>query len=588
MLLKMSGYTSKSLRVDLSTKKTEIISTPSGLIEKFIGGRGLGVALIGSRIRNEFNSPEMPLIFASGPLVGTAAPTSGRSAVISRSPLTGTIFDCSVGGRFGTELKKAGFDYIEIVGMSDSWVLLDIEDGIAGIEDAARLEGKNVEESRRQMGESGSDAVIGIAGEKGVAFASIVFDGHYLAGRGGLGAVMGAKRLKAIRVKRSSPVPVHHPKGLLEARDEIMRLLRASQAVFGELGLSEFGTSALVDLIHARRMEPTGNFRSTFYESASSYSGYNLKSRYKTKKTGCTGCPVLCKKTGENGEIIPEYETVSHFGALNRNNDISAIVEANRLCNDYGMDTISAAAAISCYAETEGIALTPGEMLDTIHKIGRCETGLGEELSRGSYAYAEARGRTDLSMSVKGLELPAYDPRGAYGMALAYVTSNRGGCHLRAYPISHEILRRPVATDRFSFEGKARIIKIAEDTNAVIDSITACKFVFFAASLEEYAKAFSSVTGLDHSAQSLLRAGERIYVLERHLNFLNGFNSDDDDLPERFFSEEGSSSPHLKIKPLIREEFLSARNNYYKVRGYGPKGIPGRELLMKLGLGDYI
>jgi aldehyde:ferredoxin oxidoreductase len=584
----MSGYTSKCLRVDLSTRKTEIISTPSGLIEKFIGGRGLGVALIGSRIRNEFNSPEMPLIFASGPLVGTAAPTSGRSAVISRSPLTGTVFDCSVGGRFGTELKKTGFDFIEIVGASTKWVMLKIEDGRVLIEDAEKLAGKNVEETRRHWAKAGSDAVIGIAGERGVSFASIVFDGHYLAGRGGLGAVMGAKKLKAIRVKGGSPVPVHDPRGLLEARDEIMRLLRASQAVFGELGLSEFGTSALVDLIHARRMEPTGNFRSTFYESASSYSGYRLKSRYKTKKTGCAGCPVLCKKTGENGEIIPEYETVSHFGALNLNDEISSIVEANRLCNDYGIDTISTAAAISCYAEAEGIALAPGEMLDTIHKIGRCEKGLGEELARGSYAYATARGKTELSMSVKGLELPAYDPRGAYGMALAYVTSNRGGCHLRAYPVSHEILRKPVATDRFSFDGKARIIKIAEDTNAVIDSMTACKFVFFAASLEEYAKAFSAVTGLDHSAQSLLRAGERIYVLERHLNSLNGFNRSDDDLPERFFSEEGSSSSHLKIKPLDRQEFLLARSNYYRVRGYGPEGLPGRALLMKLGLEDFI
>jgi aldehyde:ferredoxin oxidoreductase len=585
---KMGGYMSRSLRVDLSLKKTEIISIPTDLIKKFIGGRGLGVALIGSRIRNEFDSPEMPLIFASGPLVGTAAPTSGRSAVISRSPLTGTIFDCSVGGRFGTELKRAGFDFIEIVGISDTWVILNIEDGDARIEEAERLTGKNVEKTRMLLKEGGSDAVIGLAGEKGVAFASIVFDGHYLAGRGGLGSVMGAKRLKAIRVKGGRPVPVHDHSGLLDAREEIMRLLRASQAVFGELGLSEFGTSALVDLIHARRMEPTDNFRDTFYESASSYSGYKLKSRYRSRKTGCAGCPVLCKKTGANGEIMPEYETVSHFGALNRNNQVDAIVEANRLCNDFGLDTITTAATISCYAEVEGKVLAPGEMLRLISSIGNREIGLGEELAKGSYHYACGRGKREASISVKGLELPAYDPRGAYGMALAYATSNRGGCHLRAYPISHEILRKPVATDRFSFEGKARVIKIAEDMNAVIDSITACKFVFFAASLEEYSRAFSAVTGLDHNSQSLLRAGERIYVLERYLNSLIGFNIEDDDLPERFFLEEGSSSPQLSIKPIDRQEFLSARSNYYKVRGYGPDGIPGRELLLKLGLADYL
>lgn len=584
----MYGYTSKSLRVDLSSQKTEIISTPSGLCDNFIGGRGFGVALIGKRIQNEFDSPDMPLIFASGPLVGTSAPTSGRSSVISRSPLTGTMLDCSVGGKFGTELKKAGFDFIEIVGVSDNWIVLNIDEGKVTIEDAERLKGKNVEEARKLIGTEGSDAVIGLAGEKGVSFASIVFDGHYLAGRGGLGAVMGAKRIKAIKVKGDSSVTVYDREGLKDSREEIMRLLRASQAVFGELGLSEFGTSALVDLIHARRMEPTDNFRGTFYDSAPSYSGYRLKNRYKSKKTGCAGCPVLCKKVGENGEIIPEYETVSHFGALNRNNDVASIVEANRLCNDFGLDTITTASTISCYAEIEDTAPGPQEILDIIRKIGIREKGLGYALAEGSYRYAKARGRPELSMSVKGLELPAYDPRGAYGMALAYATSNRGGCHLRAYPISHEILRKPVATDRFSFEGKARVIKIAEDMNAVIDSITACKFVFFAASLEEYAKAVSAVTGVNQDAQSLLKVGERIYVLERYLNSLNGFDIKDDDLPERFFSEGGSSSANLQVRPLDRQEFLSARNNYYRVRGYEQDGVPGKDLLVRLGLGEYL
>ena len=583
----MNGYTSKSLKVDLSAKKTEIIETPSGLCEKFIGGRGFGVALIGRRILSAYDSPDMPLIFASGPLVGTSAPTSGRSAVVSRSPLTGTICDCSVGGRFGTELKKAGFDFIEITGVSGRWILLKIENGTVTIEDAERLAGKNVGDVRKQIGQHGSDAVIGIAGEKGVAFASIVFDGHYLAGRGGLGAVMGAKRIKAISVKGDGPVTVSDREGLLASREEIMRLLRASQAVFGELGLSEFGTSALVDLIHARRMEPTDNFRETFYESASSYSGYSLKNRYKSRKTGCAGCPVLCKKIGEKGEIIPEYETVSHFGALIRNSDVASIIEANRLCNDYGLDTITTASTVSCYAEIEGVTVAPHEMLAIIKMIGMRENGLGEKLSGGSYRYAKERGKPQVSISVKGLELPAYDPRGAYGMALAYVTSNRGGCHLRAYPISHEILRKPVATDRFSFEGKARTIKIAEDMNAVVDSMTACKFVFFAASLEEYAKAVTAVTGMRHDAQSLLRTGERIYVLERYLNSLIGFGRDDDDLPERFFTTEGTSSVNLKIKPLDRQQFLTARNNYYRVRGYGEDGVPGKDLLVRLGLGEY-
>jgi len=584
----MHGYASKSLRINLSTGSAVIIDTPRNIMSKFIGGRGAGVALAGRRITGNVDDPAMPLIIASGPLVATEAPTSGRASVISRSPLTGTILDCSVGGTFGTELKLAGFDLIEITGVARTWSLITIEDQKVTISDAANLAGKNVGDVRKALGTDGSDAVIGIAGERQVRFSSIVFDGHYLAGRGGMGAVMGAKNLKVIRVKGRGSFSIFDSTALKSSREEIMRLLRASQAVFGELGISEFGTAALVDLIHARRMEPTGNFRQTFYEVSSAYSGYALKHIYQTKKTGCRGCPILCKKLGQKGEVIPEYETISHFGALNFNSDAASIVEANRLCNEYGLDTISTAATIACYAEIEDRKLSPGSILDVIRAIGERKGALGEMLSAGSRQYAEASGRPGASMSVKGLELPAYDPRGAYGMALAYATSNRGGCHLRAYPISHEILRKPVATDRFSFEGKARIIKIAEDMNAVIDSLTACKFVFFAASLEEYAKAVTAVTGRGYDTQSLLSVGERIYVLERYLNSLNGFTADDDELPGRFFTEEGTSSPNIRIKPLDRKEFLNARRKYYRIRGYDEHGVPTAELMERLDLGEYL
>ncbi|MCI0469920.1 MAG: aldehyde ferredoxin oxidoreductase family protein [Nitrospirae bacterium] len=564
----MFGYTGKSLKIDLSTREIIIGDTDKTLCSEYLGGRGIGVAMIANRISHSYDSPDMPLIIATGPLVGTTAPTSGRMSVVSRSPLTGTVFDCSVGGRFGTELKKAGFDLIEIIGVSDKWVMINIENEKISIDDAANLVSKNTSEMGNRLGKEGSLAVIGIAGEKQVRFASIVFDGHYLAGRGGLGAVMGAKRLKAIKVKGDGKIAVADPSGLRKAREEIMRLLRASQAVFGEFGLSELGTAALVDLIHARRMEPTDNFRKTLFDKASNYSGYNLKLNYKSKKAGCAGCPILCKKIGAAGEVMPEFETVSHFGALNGCSEAAIIVEANRICNEYGIDTISAASTIACYSEIRGKNLSPREMLKVLVSIGSREAGIGDELAEGSLRYAASKGQKEISMSVKGLELPAYDPRGAYGMALAYATSNRGGCHLRAYPISHEIIRRPVATDRFSFEGKARIIKIAEDMNAVIDSLTACKFVFFAASIEEYAKAVEAVTGNPHDVQSLLKIGERIWNLERRLNEQNGFNISHDDLPERFFKEEGSSSANIKILPINRKDFLKARENYYRIRGY--------------------
>jgi aldehyde:ferredoxin oxidoreductase len=564
----MSGYIGKSAKIDLGSGKIEIFETPADLRKDYLGGRGMGVALARDRSSEEYDSPSMPLIFATGPLVGTAAPTSGRMSVVSRSPLTGTIFDCSVGGRFGTELKKAGFDLLEIIGVSEKWITLDIHDGRIRLENAEQLYGMNISGLSDVISGKGSYAAIGRAGEKGVRFASIMIDGHYTAGRGGLGAVMGAKKLKLIRVSGSGPISVYDPSGLKAASEDIMRLLRASPAVFGELGLSEFGTPALVDLIHARRMEPTDNFRKTLFAESARYSGYAMKTGYHTKKTGCAGCPVLCKKKGAAGEIMPEYESVSHFGALNGCSDLGAIVEANTICNDYGIDTITAASTIACYSEISGATIGPAEMLKLLAAIGEKDGELGPALAEGSYRYALSQGRPELSMSVKKLELPAYDPRGAYGMALGYATSNRGGCHLRAYPVSHEILRKPVATDRFSFEGKARIIKIAEDLNAVVDSLTACKFVFFAAGLEEYSRALNAVTGGAYNIQALLRTGERIWNLEHAINVMNGFNEADDDLPPRFFNEEGSSGAVVKIIPIDRQEFLKARENYYRVRGY--------------------
>jgi aldehyde:ferredoxin oxidoreductase len=190
----------------------------------------------------------------------------------------------------------------------------------------------------------------------------------------------------------------------------------------------------------------------------------------------------------------------------------------------------------------------------------------------GSARLARELGMPGASMSVKSLELPAYDPRGAYGMALAYGTSTRGGCHLRAYPIAHEILRKPVATDRFSFSGKARIIKLAEDLNAVVDSIGACKFAFLAASLEEYARGFAAFTGLDMDTQDLLRMGDAVYTLERHINTLRGFRRADDMLPERFYTEAGSSGPGLEIPPIDRDAYGDTLDRYYRIRGCNPDG----------------
>jgi len=308
------------------------------------------------------------------------------------------------------------------------------------------------------------------------------------------------------------------------------------------------------------------------FEGAGNYSGPAIRRDFQAKKDGCYGCPIQCKKSTPQGEHLPEYETVSHFGALNGIASLAAIVRSNTICNELGLDSISAAATISAWGEARGRFPDATELTHLLADIARRQ-GDGLLLSLGSRRAAQALGRPELSMSVKGLELPAYDPRGAYGMALAYCTSNRGGCHLRAYPISHEILRKPVATDRFSFSGKARIIKIAEDTNAAVDSLVACKFSFFGATLEEYAELLAATTGIDYTPQSLKEIGERIYLTERFYNCANGFTAADDCLPERFYAEQGSSGEGIDIPPVDRARFDEELAKYYRIRGLTPEGI---------------
>ena len=570
------GWTGRFLYIDLKDRSARVLKTPEALCRGFIGGRGFGVALLKDFIELDPFDPEMPLIFSAGPLVGTPVPTAGRGSLLSRSPLTGTVFDCSVGGRFATELKRAGYDMLVLQGASEDWVFVDINDSEVSFHEASSLKGLTTEEVFQGLSQGGAIMAIGPAGENLVRYASVLFDGHYAAGRGGLGAVMGSKRLKAVRIRGTGSVKVASEEKLQRAREDIMRLLRASPVVFGEFGLSEFGTSALVDLVHARRIEPTANFRRSYFEHSSSYSGYRLREIFRPKKTGCRACPILCKKKTPEGRPLPEFETVSHFGALNENPDPNCILRANQLCNAYGLDTISTAATLACYAELRGRPLSSEETEELITGIA-LRQGTGDLLAEGSRRFCEEMGRPELSMTVKGLELPAYDPRGVYAMALAYATSNRGACHLRAYPISYEILRKPVGVDRFVFEGKASMVKLSEDTLAVVDSLTACKFAFFGATLEEFALAYEAITGIRTSQEDLLSVGEKIYLLERFLNQKVGFSKKDDTLPERFFRQEGYRDSRIRIGPIDRDAFEEALMRYYRLRGYTEDGLLSKE-----------
>jgi aldehyde:ferredoxin oxidoreductase len=584
----MNGWTGSILHINLSTRTHEV-EKPSltGVYSRYIGGKGLGGYFLRRCGQLEWDHPEMMVGLFTGPLVATLSPTSGRAHMISKSPLTNLVGDSSVGGKLATALKRAGWDGVVITGKSRRPVGLEIDDNRVVFQDADQLRGLDTEAVHARLNpKKASLACIGPAAENGVRFASVTVDRHYAAGRTGMGLCLAAKNLKYLLVRGTGRTRVHNVSRLKQAREEILRLTAASPALMGQYGFTCLGTGAVYDLIDNRRMMPTDNFLRTRFEHAAKLNANAYAKAYRPKKHGCRGCHILCKKIGRRNDdrfAMPEFETMSHFTALIGANDMDLVVEANRRCNRYGMDTISTASVLACRREITGEDYTADRLMQLLDDIafGR---GEGRSLGAGASRYALSMDRPQSAMAVKGLELPAYDPRGAYGMALGFAVATRGGCHLRAYPISHEILRKPVATDRFSFSGKARIIKISEDLNAMVDSLTACKFTFFAASLEEYAEAFSAVTGMETAAQDLLAIGERIDYNERIINFQNGYDGRADDLPRRFFTQPGTGGGGIIIPPIDRKAFLTARAKYYKIRGLDQAGRPTKEKAIALGL----
>jgi aldehyde:ferredoxin oxidoreductase len=563
----MNAWHGKALYVDLSSGKIWTEGLSEQVLISHIGGRGLGVAMMKDFFKHDPYDSRMPVIFALGPLCGTSAPASSRMSVVSRSPLTGTITDSSVGGTFPIKLKAAGYDCLIVTGKAKAPVSIVIREDRVEIRDASMLWGKGCQETSSRLESEGTSACIGPAGENLVRFANIMIGGANSAGRGGLGAVMGVKNLKAVVVDGTKKITLADPAAFKKAQDDVMRLLRASPVVMGELGLGEFGTATLVDIVGQRKMAPTENFKKTFFPEASSYSGPSLQREFGFKKHGCAICPIQCKKLTSCGRPVPEYETLSHFGALNANSDAESIIKANLLCNNLGMDTISAASTFAAYGEARGKFLTADEILDTLRKTAYREAE-GDQLAEGSKRFCASLGKPWFSMSVKGLELPAYDPRGSYGIALAYGTSTRGGCHLRAYPISQEILRKPIAVDRFSFDGKARMIKIAEDNNAIVDSLSICAFAFLGASIEEYAQLVAAATGMSFTGQGLMKTGEEIILAERWFNKENGFTKADDFLPERFYTEPGTSGEGIDIPPIDKARYTEELCKYYRMREF--------------------
>ncbi len=589
----MNGWTGKLLRVRLDTGEINIETVDEDLLKKFLGGRGLGAYLVYQEVSPHSDplGEQNILAFCTGPLTGTSAPTGGRSSLSLLSPLTNTIFDSNSGSAFGVRLKWAGFDALVVSGVSPSPVWLEVSETGGTLHRAEDLWGMDVPQTLLQLDRKDSSAVcIGPAGENQVLMAAIMDEKGHAYGRGGVGAVMGSKKLKAILARGTHRPGIAEKEVLKFVEYEASKWLKASPRT--SQGLPEFGTSVLVNLMNWYGVLPTRNFQESTFASANDISGERLREEFLDKHSACWGCPIGCKREThtehEKGEG-PEYETIYALGSNLGMSDFEAVIEANYLCNRLGLDTISVGATLSCAME-----LAQRSLLETELTFGRADLlqpfiediafrrGLGDELALGSRRLAEKYGAPEVAMQVKGLELPGYDPRGMQGQGLLYATSNRGACHLRGNMLGPELLGVPKMLDRHAYKGKAGVEIVLQHSSTVVDSIGMCKFAGFAIGDEFFARMLSAVTGIHYEVQDLLTAGERIWNLERLYNLRVGFTRSDDSLPPRFLDTPLKEGPS-QGKVVHLQEML---DEYYRFRSWDVQGIPTPNKLKALGLGE--
>lgn len=598
------GWRGKLLRVDLSSSECATEDLNLDWARNFIGGRGLGARYLfeWSDATIDPFDPANHLIFATGPLTGTNASCGARYMVVTKGPLTGCITTSNSGGHFGPELKFAGYDLLVIAGRSPNPVYLWIEDEEVRIRDASSVWGKGVWESddllRQEVGVPDVRiACIGPAGENLVRFAAVMNDKHRAAGRSGVGAVMGSKNLKAILVHGTGGVPIARPAEFLTAQWNKKASLRDSR---GRQSFTRYGTSATLAPINAIGALPTRNFQETVFEGADNISGELINERYVVAYKACFACTIACGRVSKisdeaGGRFLmhtsprnwkgagegPEYESMYGFGPEVGVDDPEALIAAHWLCNDYGMDPISAGATIGAAFELHQRGALNGNASMEWGDAGRVlqlledtafRRGLGDELAEGSKRMTAKFGLPELAMVSKGQEFAAYDGRAMQGRGLSYATSNRGACHLKA-----EVLRADYKDP--SHEGKGRMVAESENQVATLDSMGLCLFLNSGASWENYLEEFNAATGLDFSMEDFVKSGERIWNLERLFNLRAGITPADDTLPKRMLSEPIPSGPREGMVTQL-EEMLA---EYYETRGW-PGGIPSDAKLEMLEL----
>jgi len=600
------GYTGKILRVNLTNNQIDVENTNEKWAVEFIGGRGYGTRLFMDEVNPKTDplSENNKLIFATGPLGSTYSPSSGRIMVITKGALNGAIACSNAGGHVGSDLKRAGFDLLIIEGKAEKPVYIRIYKGEAQIMDASKLWGNSAKETdkllRKITHPEAGTIEIGPAAERLSLISNITIDGYRAAGRTGVGAVMGSKNLKAISVYGDKTITVADADRFKNAVNEARFLLKKDP--FSGGGGAKYGTASILGLINKVGGFPTLNARDAYFDKAKNITGQVVTEKYLIKIEACDSCPISCGRVTEikegkykgNKGAGPEFETIWAFGANCGIDDMDAIIMANYICNENGLDTISAGATVACAMDLFESGYIPEKDIGFPLKFGDSEAMLkamnlmaeqtcefGKLLAQGSYRLAEHYGHPEFSMSVKKQEFPAYDPRAIKGIGLEYATSNRGACHVRGYTIGPEVIG---GMDKNSYEGKAKLTKKLQDFTAALDSTGICLFTTYGLKAKHIAELYASATGFECDEREFLKKGERIWNLEKIFNIKAGFIKDDDRLPERMEKEPIKTGPSkgevTDLSKMLPE--------YYKIRGWDEKGIPKQDKLKELSIEDVV
>ena len=617
---KIVGAGNRMLEIDLTTQRVKELQITDNDRRLYLGGKGLGLKLLFERLQPGIDplGEDNYLAFMMGVLLGTGAPCSGRFAALTKSPLTGIMLASSCGGPFGMAYKTAGYDGLLISGKSAKPIYLEIDSGGVKFQDGAHLWGKETAETQELLSKNRKDGVlaIGPAGENRVRYANIA-SGHRFLGRGGMGAVMGAKNLKAIVAHggtyRILPNDSNKFKALCKKATKYIKANKYTGDYY-----RNYGTNSNTRPCNEAGLIPVNNFRRGSDARMEDISGQAIQKKYTTRFDTCQPCTILCGHKGtypdDSEQHIPEYESVNLLGPNLGIFDTDRISEFNDICGKMGMDTISAGATLSWVMEAGGKRLiktdlkfgSPEGIADQLINIAH-RRDQGDELANGTRWLSQKYGGKDFAIHVKGLEMAAYDPRGSWGQGLAYAVANRGACHLSAYLIGHEIYFKLL--NPFKTYAKAEFTKLFESAYCGVNSLHTCQFTAYAYTAESplakytpdpvlavmmqylpgvatklvdfsiYSGLFESVSGIPMSPADFLTAGDRIHVLERHMNCREGISRKDDTLPDRLLNE--SREDDLKKRTVPLEKML---DKYYKLRGYDANGIPTVDTLKKLGI----